>query len=165
MTFSSSDIVRIGNLAGGSSMRIRKATPDDSACCAAIHILARQEMRYLPKSHTTAEVHVWKREIVFAQQDVWVAEVDGQIVGYASLGNGFLTNLYVHPGHQRRGTGSELLAVVKTFARDGLELWTFQPNEGAIRFYERHGFRTLKITDGLDNEEHVPDRLMAWQPA
>jgi len=145
-------------------MRIRKAIAEDIACCADIHILARQRMPYLPQTHTAVEVHVWTREIVFARQNVWVAEINQRIVGYASLESGFLTNLYVHQDHQRRGVGSALLAQVKTSAPEGFKLWTFQPNEGAIRFYERHGLRTLKVTDGAENEERVPDRLMAWQP-
>jgi ribosomal protein S18 acetylase RimI-like enzyme len=145
------------------AMRIRKATPDDCACCADIHILARQRMVYLLKNHV-AGAQRWMREIVFTQQNVWVAEVDHVIVGYTSLAGGFLTNLYVHPDHQRRGIGSALLAEVKAYAPDGFKLWTFQQNEDAIRFYERHGFRSLTVTDGKDNMERLPDRLMAWQP-
>jgi len=145
------------------AMRIRNATPDDSLRCADIHILARQRMLYLPKANA-AGAQRWMREIVFTHQNVWVAEVDEMVVGYASLAGGFLTNLYVHPDHQRRGIGSALLAEVKAYALEGLKLWTFQQNEGAIRFYERHGFRSLKVTDGKDNMERLPDRLMAWQP-
>ena len=37
------------------------------------------------------------------------------------------------------------------------------PMRGAIRFYERHGFVTMRKTDGRENEEKVPDRLMAWR--
>ena len=44
----------------------------------------------------------------------------------------------------------------------GLKLWTFEANHGAIRFYEAHGFTTSETTDGSRNEEHLPDRLMAW---
>jgi ribosomal protein S18 acetylase RimI-like enzyme len=102
-------------------------------------------MVYLPQSHTAAEVHAWTQEVIFVQQDVWVAEIKGQIVGYVSLENGFLTNLYVHPDHQRHGIGSALLAQVKASAPQGVKLWTFQPNEDAIRFYERHGFQTLRV--------------------
>ena len=90
--------------------------------------------------------------------------VDHLIVGYASLAGGFLSNLHVHPDHQRRGIGSALLAEVKAYASEGFKLWTFQQNEDAIRFYERHGFRSLKVTDSKDNMERLPDRLMAWQP-
>jgi len=144
-------------------MRIRKANRDDSARCADVHILARQQMIYLPKTNA-AGAHRWMQEIVFTQQNVWVAEVNHLIVGYASFAGGFLTNLYIHPDHQRRGIGSALLAQVKAYAPEGFKLWTFQQNEDAVRFYERHGFRSLKVTDGKDNMERVPDRLMAWQP-
>lgn len=73
----------------------------DAGQCAEIHFAARQAMTYLPKVHTTTEVHDWTRKIVFVEQMVWVAEIGDQVVGYASLANGILTNLYVHPSHQR----------------------------------------------------------------
>ena len=76
----------------------------------------------------------------------------------------FLNNLYVLPEHQGRGIGTALLAVVMKHSRDGVKLKTFEPNEAAIRFYERHDFQTLRRTDGHTNEENVPDRLMAWRP-
>jgi len=44
----------------------------------------------------------------------------------------------------------------------GLELWTFQVNDGARRFYERHGFRAVEVTDGAGNEERQPDVRYAW---
>jgi RimJ/RimL family protein N-acetyltransferase len=80
------------------------------------------------------------------------------------VAKGILTNLYVHPNHQGRGAGAALLAAVKLAAPRGFELWTFQPNQGARRFYERHGLITLQMADGSDNEEGVPDLLMAWRP-
>ena len=60
------------------------------------------------------------------------------------------------------GFATEL--VLEARAPDGFRLWTFEPNAGAIRFYERHGLTTLARTDGSGNEERVPDRLMAWEP-
>jgi ribosomal protein S18 acetylase RimI-like enzyme len=145
-------------------MRIRKAAAADSLRCAEVHTLARQSMRYLPPLHASAEVLTWMRDVVMARQRVWVAEIGGCIVGYAALGGGLLTNLYVEPGYQRRGVGTALLARVKAAVPVGFSLWTFQPNLDAIRFYERHGFRTVRETDGSANEERVPDRLMHWQP-
>ena len=38
-----------------------------------------------------------------------------------------------------------------------LRLYTFQSNEGARRFYERHGFAAVAFGDGSDNEEREPD--------
>jgi ribosomal protein S18 acetylase RimI-like enzyme len=146
-----------------SIMQIRAADANDSSRCAEIHVLARRLMSYLPETHTPAEVQVWKRYVVFPQQAVWVAEIDREIVGYASLEGRDLTNLYVHPDYQRRGVGSALLARVQAIASEGLQLWTFQQNEGAIRFYERNGFHVLRTTDGSENEERVPACLMSWR--
>lgn len=47
---------------------------------------------------------------------------------------------------------------------DGFVLWTFQKNEGARRFYERHGFRVVKLTDRRDNMEQEPDVQYEWRP-
>jgi len=43
-----------------------------------------------------------------------------------------------------------------------LELYTFARNEGARRFYERHGFRAIAF--GQENEENEPDVLYEWVP-
>jgi RimJ/RimL family protein N-acetyltransferase len=52
----------------------------------------------------------------------------------------------------------------KSVRPERLELWVFQRNEGARRFYERHGFRLLKLTDGTGNMEQEPDALYEWRP-
>ncbi len=146
-------------------MKIRLATLDDYRVCAEIHMSARARMAYLPPNlHTAEETHEWMRDVVFQSERVWVAEHADRIVGYASADGEFLNNLYVLPEHQGRGIGTALLAAVMKHSRDGVKLWTFEPNEAAIRFYERHGFRTLRRTDGHTNEENVPDRLMVWRP-
>ena len=68
------------------------------------------------------------------------------------MSDGFLNNLYVLPDCQGRGIGGALLSEVKAHAPEGVKLWTFEPNEGAIRFYERHGFVTIERSDGRANE-------------
>ena len=42
----------------------------------------------------------------------------------------------------------------------GLELYTFQVNKRARRFYERHGFVVAMLGDGSGNEEGQPDVLL-----
>ena len=135
-------------------MKIRIATLDDYRVCAEIHMSARARMAYLPPDlHTAEETHEWMRDVVFLSERVWVAENAGRIVGYASADGEFLNNLYVLPEHQGRGIGTALLAAVMQHSRDDVKLWTFEPNEAAIRFYVRHGFQTLRRTDGHTNEE------------
>jgi GNAT superfamily N-acetyltransferase len=99
-----------------------------------------------------------------AQQETWVAEADGAVAGFGALTPAMLEHLYVHPDRQRRGIGTLLLEQAKRRRPEGLRLWLFQQNEGARRFYERHGFRLLELTDGAGNMERVPDALYEWLP-
>jgi ribosomal protein S18 acetylase RimI-like enzyme len=55
-----------------------------------------------------------------------------------------------------------LLSIAKEREPEQLDLYTFQPNAGARRFYERHGFAAVEFGDGSDNEERVPDVLYRW---
>jgi ribosomal protein S18 acetylase RimI-like enzyme len=80
-------------------------------------------------------------------EGLWVAEVDGEIVGFAlSWVCGdlwFLAELFVAPGNQRRGIGNELLA--RTFVHAGKAgatnkcLITFAFNVVSQGLYIRHG--------------------------
>lgn len=49
-------------------------------------------------------------------------------------------------------------------APTGLQLWTFQSNRRAHRFYERHGFLPERWTDGATNRERAPDVRYGWYP-
>jgi hypothetical protein len=48
---------------------------------------------------------------------------------------------------------------------DRLQLWTFQRNAPACRFYETIGFVLVRETDGAGNEEKEPDALYLWKRA
>ena len=138
---------------------------EDAEACAEIHLQARRAMTYLPQDlHTAEETRHWMRAIVFAGQRVIVAESGGTVVGFLALDGRLISNLYLSPAQQSRGIGSALLAEAKGLRPEGLALWVFEPNAGAIRFYARHGFATAERRDGLDNEEKIPDRRMVWRP-
>jgi GNAT superfamily N-acetyltransferase len=79
------------------------------------------------------------------------------------LADGWVEQLYVDPEHTGAGIGSRLIELAKDRSPAGLQLWTFQANEGARRFYERHGFTVVELTDGAGNEEHQPDVRYAWK--
>jgi GNAT superfamily N-acetyltransferase len=60
--------------------------------------------------------------------------------------------------------GRRLLDLAKERADGLLELWTFQVNAPARRFYERNGFVAVELTDGTGNEEREPDMRYRWAP-
>ena len=145
------------------TIRLRHAQPADVAAMTDIHILARREaMPYLPELHTEAETRDWFMHVVLPQQEVWVAERAGRVVGMAALEGQMLEQLYVLPGEQGHGVGSVLLAKALEIAGSQLQLWTFQRNVAARAFYEHRGFIAIEFTDGAGNEEREPDVRYRW---
>lgn len=140
---------------------IRPALLAESDAVAAVLRASREAaLPYLPDLHTASDDRAFVRDRVFAECEVWVAERDGVILGFCAFRPGWVDHLYVAPGHWSTGIGSALLAKAMA-VNDTLQLWTFQRNEGARRFYEARGFSCVRTTEG-DNEEREPDALYAW---
>ena len=87
---------------------------------------------------------VWRAALADRDVEVYVAELDGELVGSVSVGGGFLSALYVVPEHWRGGVGSALhdFALERLRARGESEakLWTLEANQDGRRFYERRGW-------------------------
>ena len=143
---------------------IRRATPADADAVADVFIASFAGLSFLPQLHTDDETRRWIRSIVIEEWEVWVAEESGRILGFEALSDDTLQLLYVHPDAQGRELGAGLLEKAKERRPDGFRLWVFQKNEGARRFYDRHGFRLVELTDGSHNEEREPDALYEWRP-
>jgi len=144
-------------------MLIRRAVLADMPAVAVLHrYTMKTSLPFLPDLHTPQEDLVFFRGRLFADNDIWVADQDGALIGYAARGGGWLNQLYVHPDHQGRGIGDALLAAAISGV-DDLQLWTFQKNARARRFYETRGFMLVELTDGSGNEERAPDARYAWR--
>jgi ribosomal protein S18 acetylase RimI-like enzyme len=147
-------------------MRLRRGEQHDADELARIKHACYSRMTYLPPIPTLEEYGRFVRAILLPNQEVWVAEDDEQrVVGWFSLTKGSLEHIYVDPERQNRGLGTEMLAAVIERMPEGFSLWTFQKNEGARRFYERHGLDAVEFTDGRDNIEREPDVRYEWAPA
>ncbi|MEU8516031.1 GNAT family N-acetyltransferase [Kitasatospora sp. NPDC048722] len=110
------------------------------------------------------QVRTWFVEKIVPTRETWVAVADGAVVGMMVLHDGDLDQLYLAPEWRGRGIGDRLVEVAKERCPEGLELWTFQVNTPAQRFYERHGFVESRRTDGSANEEREPDVRYVWKP-
>jgi len=146
---------------------IRRATAADASVIAQIHMISRQAtMPYLPPQKRNHEqVTEWVKEVLLKTCTMWVAEQDGEIVGYAALKGDVLEHLYLRPNVRRQGVGTLLLNEVKEHSPYGVTLHVFQQNTDARSFYEHHGFAVVGTTDGHDNMEHLPDMTLRWTPA
>ena len=145
----------------GQIISIRRAVATDAVETAAMFSAALKSMDFFPKLHTEEEDLAFVRGFI-ESAETWVATEGARIVGLASIRSDWLDHLYVDPELQNRGIGSALLARVKAQCPKGFKLWTFQANDGARRFYERHGCKAMRFTDGSGNEEKLPDVMYAW---
>ena len=85
----------------------------------------------------------------------FVAEVDGDVAGYADLQpSGYIDHFFVSGEHPRRGVGSLLMATLHASAqRQGITVLTADVSLTAEPFFARHGFgvveRRLPVRRGV----------------
>ena len=145
-------------------MLVRPARATETDTIADVFLESFRGLTFLPIVHSDAEIRAWLRDEMIPGHDVLVAEADGEITGFAALAGDLLGHLYVRPEQQGRGVGTALLDVVKRERPSGFHFWVFQRNEGARRFYERHGCLLLELGDGSGNQEREPDARYEWAP-
>ena len=116
---------------------------------------------WLAGLHTPEEDRWFYRERVFASCQVWGAFDRGIMTGLIAFRDGWVDQLYVLPEAHGRGIGGALLQVAKSVF-GSLQLWTFQRNDKARRFYQARGFQLIRETDGAQNEETEPAVLYRW---
>ncbi len=145
---------------------IRRARPEDDEAVGETFAASFETLlTFLPDLHSHEERKRFMTEIVPRDHELWVAEHEGRVVGIAAIGETTLGHLYVHPDFHGRGFGTALLEKTKEQRPAGFTLWTFPANEGACRFYERHGLHPIEYGDGSGNQEGVPDVRYEWLPA
>lgn len=87
---------------------------------------------------------------------------DGGPVGFVTVESrrGYLDQLAVAPSHQGSGVADVLMAAAKDLSPASLELDVNQDNVRALRFYRRHGFRT--IATGRNLHSGLSTLLLQW---
>jgi GNAT superfamily N-acetyltransferase len=148
-------------------LTIRQAEVADAHAIADLFTAAREAAVPMmpPSVHPNADVRLWMAARLAEDHEAWLAERDGELLGYALLTPTWLDHLFIRPDQTGNGIGGVLLDVVKSIRPDGFELWVFESNVGARAFYRHRGLVEVERTDGAANEEKAPDVRMAWRPA
>jgi ribosomal protein S18 acetylase RimI-like enzyme len=146
-------------------VNIRLVEPSDTDAIAGVFLSGLSGMTYLPRLYTEEETKAFITDVLLPNNEVWVAEEAGRVVGFAGFGDGSLRHLWVHRTDQNRGVGTALLKVAMDRCPDGLQLWVYQKNLGARRLYERNGFELAELTSGERNEEKEPEARYVWEPS
>lgn len=154
---------------------IREATPADAEAIAKVHVETWQSAYRgdIPDAILDG-LSLADREMQWSQllkdskprSNIYVAEVDGELVGFTSAGPcrdedlmefdvGEIYAIYVTPEHWREGIGSGLMRRTVEFLAqedyDFMSLWVLKTNRKARDFYEKAGF----VPDGT---EKIDDR-------
>jgi len=141
---------------------LRTAAADDVPSIVGIFQRSRRAaMPWLPVLHSHEEdLAFFSAQI--ADQDAWVVTADGLVQAFAIAGDGWLNHIYVEPDRRGSGHGTYLVGEVKRRFPAGVQLWVFEQNAAARRFYAGQGFVEVEMTDGTGNEERMPDVRMQW---
>jgi ribosomal protein S18 acetylase RimI-like enzyme len=146
---------------------LRAAIPEDSNAVATVLMRSRQTfLPYAPSPHSPQDVLAWVTQQLIPSGGVTVALDDGEVVGVFAVSEDHQTawvdQLYILPGFESKGFGSRLLAVAHESLKRPIRLFTYQQNSGALRFYARHGYTVVALSDGQNNEEKCPDALLEF---
>lgn len=143
---------------------LRLALPEDTSGVATVLIESRRVfLPFAPFAHPEHEMREWVRDVLVPGGRVMVWEEHGDIVGVLAISEGdglsWIDQFYLLPEFVCQGIGSKMLMLSHAMLQKPIRLYTFQQNEGARRFYERHGYKAIELTDGQGNEERCPDVL------
>ena len=149
-----------------SDIVVREARPADLPACAAIVNDWVDTTPWHRRTLSRADTEEMFSPALLEARTVLVAVEGERVFGYLSLDEeeAFVRGLYLTPEARGRGAGKGLLDEAKRRCPDGLELGTHEPNEGAIRFYRREGFREVPEGRKADTPEGAPELLMRWRP-
>jgi GNAT superfamily N-acetyltransferase len=142
--------------------RLRHATDRDADAIAEVYCASFRLLTFLPMLHTIESYRWYVANVMLKQYAVMVAEDDTGIASFLARRDEEMGQFYTRPDRIGCGAGTQLIEEAKSSGVAALELWCFQANARARRFYEARGFRAIRFTDGADNEERMPDVRYRW---
>ena len=143
--------------------RLRHATVNDAEAIAQIYFASFRLLTFLPMLHEIDSYRWYVANRMLKEWVVTVAEDETGVVSFLGRQGEEVGHFYTRPDRIGQGAGTQLIEEAKASGVAALELWCFQANMYARRFYERRGFRAIRTTDGAGNEERMPDVRYRWE--
>ncbi|MDO8108170.1 GNAT family N-acetyltransferase [Isoptericola sp. b441] len=147
---------------------IRPATVDDADAIARVHLTSWREAyadvvdpATLDALDEAARTQTWRETIETRRGSVLVADLEGEIVGFAHVGASRdedaergtheIYAIFLEPSAWGHGVARELMRslLADLPEADPVTLWALADNERARHFYRRHGFSP----DGVERME------------
>ena len=97
------------------------------------------------RRHTLEDAKAFFATKIVPSCALWVAERAKTLVGLIAIEAPWIRQLTVFPSHQRCGVGTALLRKARECCPAELRLYTFQRNDKARAFYEKHGFEIVAL--------------------
>lgn len=139
---------------------VRPATPGDSVALRSLYAAAIARADWLPESARG------EADLAAATKDELLlvcSAPGGEVLGFASVyvPDRFVHHLFVAPGLEGMGIGTDLLASLPRFVSPPWRLKCLLANSRALGFYARHGWTELGHADGPEGryalmEKQVP---------
>lgn len=114
---------------------------------------------FIPPEYWKGNYDTVKAMISQAEVYVYTDEDKAQILGFIGLAEDYIAGIFVRGEAQSRGIGKALLDHAKRGKRK-LTLNVYAKNTGAVRFYQREGFRIAEEDTAEDTGEK--EYLMCW---
>lgn len=149
---------------------LRPAAPDEVPVLVDVHLRARRAASMPPPRGGRAALRERLEGRLASADDLWVAELEGRVVGCLLLTATWLDDLYVLPAVSGQGIGSALLDLAKSLRPGGFGLYVLEGNDRALGFYLARGLRVVAHhRDGggvqaLEEGGH-PDVELSWEGA
>jgi putative acetyltransferase len=90
-----------------------------------------------------AEVREAIPKLYIPNAETWVAEYDGQVIGFVSLLGNEIGAIFVDPQHQGKGLGLQLMNKARDI-KGQLEVEVFSKNSIGREFYRKYGFTQVE---------------------
>lgn len=119
------------------------------------------------KAHNFIPASYWKNHFeavrgMLAEAEIYVWEEDGsgQVQGFVGLEGAYIAGIFVQSQSWSRGIGGHLIEHIKK-DHSRLTLRVYKKNTGAVRFYQREGFRIqMEETDEMTEQKEY---VMIWE--